>query len=78
MQSARWQVILTKANSVTGGANAWQDGGGKGGAANDLMKLLGAEVVNEDMKGEKILDGGEGRCLERLEDKAELSRVATT
>ncbi|THU43778.1 hypothetical protein C4D60_Mb02t00360 [Musa balbisiana] len=39
-----------------------KQGGGEGGAAGELVELLGAEVVDEDVEGEEVLEGIEGEA----------------
>ena len=38
-----------------------EHGGGQGGAVSDLVELFGAKVVEEDVEGEDVFDGVDGR-----------------
>ena len=54
---------VDKAGGSGSAAGGLVHGGGEGGAVGDLVELLGAEVVEEDVEGEDVLDGVNGGVL---------------
>jgi len=54
---------VDEAGGARGGAGGLVHGGGEGCAVRDLVELLGAEVVQEDMEGEDVFDGVDGRVF---------------
>ncbi|PON32949.1 hypothetical protein PanWU01x14_356890 [Parasponia andersonii] len=54
---------VDEAGGARGGAGGLEHGGSEGGAVGDLVELLGAEVVEEDVDGEDVLDGVDGWVL---------------
>ncbi|CAH9130501.1 unnamed protein product [Cuscuta epithymum] len=59
---------VDESGGAGGVAGGLVDGGGEGGPLVELVELLGAEVVGEDVEGEDVLDGGEGEVL--VEERA--------
>lgn len=54
---------VNEAGGSGGGAGGLEHGGSEGGAVGDLVELLGAEVVEEDVEGEDVFDGVDGGLL---------------
>lgn len=54
---------VDEASGARGSAGGLVHGGGEGCAVCDLVELLGTEVVEEDMEGEDVFDGVDGRVL---------------
>ena len=52
---------VDEARGARGGAGGLEHGGGQGGAVGDLVELFGAKVVEEDVEGEDVFDGVDGR-----------------
>lgn len=53
-----WFIFLSLI--ITGGL---EHGGDEGGAVGDLVELPAAEVVDEDVEGEDVLEGGDGEVF---------------
>jgi len=51
------------AGGAGGGSGGLEHRGDEGGAVVDLVELLGAEVVDEDVEGEDVFESGEGEVL---------------
>lgn len=51
------------AGGPVGRAGGLEHSGGQGGATSELVELLGAEVIHEDVEGKHILEGRDGEVL---------------
>ena len=52
---------VDEAGGARGGGDGLEHGGGQGGVFGDLVELIGAKVVEEDMEGRNVFDGVDGR-----------------
>nr|POF25312.1 hypothetical protein CFP56_35437 [Quercus suber] len=52
---------VDKARGAKGGVGGLEHGGNQGSVIGDLVELFGAKVVEEDMEGEDVFDGVDGR-----------------
>nr|POF09735.1 abc transporter c family member 13 [Quercus suber] len=52
---------VDKAGRARGEAGGLEHGGSQGGAVGDLVELFGAKIVEEDVEGEDVFDGVDGR-----------------
>nr|POF25640.1 hypothetical protein CFP56_17899 [Quercus suber] len=52
---------VDKAEGARGEAGGLEHGGSQGGAVCDMVELFGAKVVEEDVEGEDVFDGVDGR-----------------
>ena len=54
---------VDEAGGSRGGAGGLVHGGGEGGAVGDLVELLSAEIVEQHVEGENVLDGVDGEVF---------------